>query len=434
MSLNRKPVDPSISLIDEMLAIPLDELTRSKGKALGGFIESIQRIGSLTPPNNSIVSYDTVLRSLKNSYTVPLPYLSKLRLQSGILIPDGLSSRSFALFNEGIGYFLGSGKDATVLTFSSTPSVAEVFKRGVQTSSEELSGSLSKLKGPLRVRILFTSSEEKKVRDAIMAARQEFLAVKRFSLNPRNGVLAPRSLVREPVMGTLNGRSTAVATKIQNESVFFIGPESEIELSDVEKEQLQINFIANNIVAVFLYSGRVTVFGEDSASTECAKAPEVSENEGSMPLETPDTETKRRSIVLQKQTYGLPQEGNTLGCTIEDIRIAGWQLDAKLLIEAFLRYAYRDCRVANPDDIPLQVEIVRSVDGKNVTFEVVTNYPFRNDITQIKAFNQAVRELLTSPPYKSRAKRSVFSVEVPLGSTKSEVPRRYFDWENRRCY
>jgi hypothetical protein len=232
-----------------------------------------------------------------------------------------------------------------------------------------------------------------------------------------------RSGALTPEFGTINGERVEIAQKVPGQEVYVIGPETDLTFTKKERDKIQANFIAENIVAVFLYSGRITTLAEILAERgRIGEADADGRSQSRRPaarVAVPWRDTKYRadtSLFLEPS----PVVGRLLGPTI----------DPQTVVEAFVRYAFRDRR---PEDARRSLIFSARLDNGSekpvLTFQTSSALPIPIDKDPV--FVRACYLLFTRPPYRLNGEVNEFTITVPT-RVRDKAPAE-FAW-NRAVY
>ncbi len=230
---------------------------------------------------------------------------------------------------------------------------------------------------------------------------------------------------RKDIKGTLNGKVVSLATQLDGEDVNIIGPECGLSISDEEKEKLQINFIAANIVAVFLYSGRITTLAEQRAALDFDRSSgaeqdttEVDSWDVNSFIRIPPQPAEHTLNVFDQQPPEIRAQMR---------RLLGDRTVTKTIVTAYLQYAFRDCYPEISDGVsgltpPLAISLTRQRTADGEELKIHTTYKMANPVFSDPLFCRAVHLLLTTAPF-SKNIRSRIDINVP-------VSRGRFNWSS----
>lgn len=230
---------------------------------------------------------------------------------------------------------------------------------------------------------------------------------------------AKASLKAVEYNGTLNGEAVSLAAGFRDIPLYIIGPEAKLKISEAEQKRLQVNFIAENIVAVFLYSGRITTLAELVADTDRKLFGYTSQRSISQKQET-------KFIEFRPTEYDLKDTG-FLEPTPAVNRLLGKTVSPRTVVETFVRYGFRGCF---PDsDRDLQVNLRLQVVQGSKRLSISTSHPFAERIDRDPVFARACYLLLTQPPFRASASDNQLSITVPVRrNVGAEASRFQFLW------
>jgi len=207
------------------------------------------------------------------------------------------------------------------------------------------------------------------------------------------------------VSSTINGQEVQIASQVNGEDVYIIGPESRIDFSRKERDQLQLNFIAENVVAVFLYSSRITAFAEELGGRQSGD------------LRNPALPTAK-GLKTQGASNNRTASGRLSVCQGEDVnarprsRVIGLDTDCEKVVELFLRDAFREMNVA-PDSAPLSVTLRRTVSAGMESIELSSSIPPRYKLEPSESLKSACKLLMTSPIFRPGAVEASVTSDIP---------------------
>jgi hypothetical protein len=234
------------------------------------------------------------------------------------------------------------------------------------------------------------------------------------------------------VKSTLNGEEVPVASQLTGEEIFVVGPESRICFSAAERRKLQLNFIAENVVAVFLYSSRITTFAEDlTSSTKDDYQPNKLMLPTATDLRAPFTgrsSTRRADsweLVMQQSS-----ESSGTGRSSRS-RVVGLQTDHEKVVELFLRDAFRGINVA-PDAEPLLVTLSRRIVSGQELIEIASSQRPLCNLEPSEVLKRACSLLLTSPVFRPRSEMNSITYEIPPRVSERSGKTVPLDWAKMR--
>jgi hypothetical protein len=211
----------------------------------------------------------------------------------------------------------------------------------------------------------------------------------------------------EATVGTLNGEELQLGQKVSGEEVYIVGPETNLTFTDAERKVIQANFIAENIVAVFLYSGRITTLAEILAERGW-------KGEGDS---TPEPTAKRRvprpPVIRELFSRDRTRLEGFLNPAPAVDRLLGTEVDPQAIVETFVRFAYRDS-VPSGASSPLTFSAELSGKEGQTTLTIAASHRFSRDIEEDPVFSRALYLLLTRPPYRPNAQVNRFMITVPI--------------------
>jgi hypothetical protein len=231
----------------------------------------------------------------------------------------------------------------------------------------------------------------------------------------------------EPTVGILNGEKLQLGQRVTGEEVYIVGPETNLTFTDSERARIQANFIAANVVAVFLYSGRITTQAEILAEMGLGVTEDTDAKLESKPRATRTVVTTVSSAPSTTRVRDVNSELFLNPSRVVD-RLLGSEVDPQAIVETFVRYAYRDCRPDNSGPLTFSAQISKESGKTKLIIE--TSYECPRSIKDDPVFIRACYLLLTRPPYRPNAQVNRFDITVPI-TTRGTVAE--FAW-NQATY
>jgi hypothetical protein len=209
-----------------------------------------------------------------------------------------------------------------------------------------------------------------------------------------------------PVFGTINGEKVEIAQKVSGQEVYVIGPETNLTFTGKERNKIQANFIAEIIGAVFLFSGRITTLAEILA--ERGRIGEADADGRSESRDRPaKVELKWGERMYNTEARLFLEPSPVVG------RLLGPTIDPQTVVEAFVRYAYRDHR---PDYTQSALTFSARLDNRSKKPPILnfqTSHALPIPIHEDPVFVRACHILLTRPPYRPNGEVNEFTITVP---------------------
>lgn len=344
----------------------------------------------------------------KTSYCarVSIANLKDYSTENFVLCIEGAPDDSPVVFRKGntIETWRGQLPLQTRRLRANLNSIAECLVNGVT------SGSLSELQEDTAFRRLLIFSD--KALKTIETTAQGISTPK----TPPSSARA--SLQAVEYSGILNGEAVALAAGFRDMPLYIIGPEARLKISEAEQRKLQVNFIAENIVAVFLYSGRITTLAEL-----------VANDDRKLFGYAPQATVSRRETKLVSNTsteYDLKETG-ILEPTSAVNRLLGKTVSPRMIVDTFLRFAFRDCFPASDNNLEVTLGLRTCPGGRLLSIN--TTHPFAEPVQNDPVLARACYLLLTQPPFQAKAVDNEVRITVPVAPIAATEPKRFqFLW------